>query len=132
MSAVEIIDPKTHPEHLRQAAIVKEIQRQLFVSKYKVMSWGAHAWKSILPLNGWGVKGATLQFKVEGRHFKGHVRIELNEGNDTYNVHFGRFGRQYANSKMWLNLETFTGIYCDTMAELIDHKVEYVPIYGDR
>jgi len=73
----------------------------------------------------WDYWGDTLQFKVQGHHFKGHVRIGYDEGTDTYLVHFGHWKNQ-----QWQNIETIDDVYCDMMVDIIDRKVEYIPAYG--
>ncbi len=97
---------------------VKTIHAQLLGSaKMKVWSWGAHAWMQMDTL--------TLQFKVQGHHFSGHVRIAYDEGDDLYNIHFGHW-----RNRQWKNIETIEGVYCDQMVDVIDRKVEYVAEYG--
>lgn len=100
--------------------IVKTIRAQLFASgAMKVWSWGSHAWMQMDEL--------TLQFKVQGRHFHGHVRVAYDEGYDLYNIHFGHW-----RNRQWKDLETIDGVYCDQMVDMIDQKVEYVAAYGSR
>lgn len=100
--------------------IVQTIRDQLFASgAMKVWSWGSHAWMQMDEL--------TLQFKVQGRYFHGHVRVAYDEGDDLYNIHFGHW-----RNRQWKNVETVEGVYCDQMVEIIDWKVEYVKEYGGR
>ena len=100
--------------------IVQTIRSQLMASDaQKVWSWGAHAWAQIDDL--------TLQFKVQGHHFKGHVRIVYDEGDDLYIIQFGHW-RNY----QWKNIESIDGVYCDMMVDIIDQRVEYIPAYGRR
>ena len=64
--------------------VVKTIQSQLYASgQMKVWSWDAHQWMAM--------DEHTLQFKVQGRHFTGHVRIVYTEGDDLYNICFGHW-----------------------------------------
>jgi hypothetical protein len=96
--------------------IAKTIRQQLYSTGFlKVASWGAHAFYAIE--NG-------LQFYVKGRHFKGHVRIIYDYGNDLYNILFGEF-----KQKEWHGVKCFEGIYFDQMVNLIDREVEYIPEY---
>ena len=100
--------------------IVKIIHQQLFASgAKKVFSWGAHAWRAI--------DENTLQFKVQGRHFNGHVRVVYDASYDLYNIYFG-----YWRNRQWKNLENIDGVYCDQMVNIIDQKVEYIDAYGNR
>lgn len=100
--------------------VVKTIQMQLFgTGREKVWSWGAHAWIAI--------SENTLQFKVQGHHFKGHVRVEYNVGDDLYDIHFGHW-----RNRTWKNLETIDGVYFDQMVDFIDQKVEYIVEYNGR
>jgi len=80
---------------------------------------GVHVWRAI--------DENTLQFKVQGRHFNGHVRISYDEGCDLYNIYFGHW-----RNRKWENIETFDGVYCNQMVDIIDQKVEYIEAYGDR
>lgn len=99
---------------------IKIIHSQLFATgAMKAFSWGAHAWCAI--------DEYTLQFKVQGRHFKGHVRIAYNINDDLYEIHFGHWHNQ-----QWGNLESISGVYCDQMTNFIDEKVEYVSEYKNR
>lgn len=100
--------------------VVKTIRAQLMASgPVIVFSWGAHAWTMI--------DENTLQFKVQGNHFIGHVRIEYNVGDDLYDIHFGHW-----KDHQWNNLETIDGVFCDQMVDVIDQKVEYIDQYKHR
>lgn len=108
---------------------IKTIQQQLLNGgKMKVWSWGAHAFKGLLPHNISSVEGPTLQFAVNGRHFKGHVRIELDEGADLYNIHFGRWGSNY--KQQWKHISSTKGIFAENLTETLDRLIEYTPLYG--
>ena len=93
----------------------------------KVWSWGAHAFTGFLPKNIPSIKKPTLQFAVNGHHFKGNIRIELDEGADLYNIHFGKYGSRHENG--WKNISSIERIYADEITEVIDQMVEYIPLY---
>lgn len=96
--------------------IVKTIYAQMMATgREKVWSWGAQ-WRRIDEL--------TLQFKVQGHHFHGHVRIAYDEGDDLYVIHFGHW-----RNHQWKNID---GIYWDSMVDIIDRKVEYISLYQNR
>lgn len=100
--------------------LVTTIRAQLMgTGATKVWSWGSHAWAQIDEM--------TLQFKVQGRHFHGHVRIAYDEGYDLYVIHFGHW-----RNRQWKNIETIDGVYFDQMVDIIDQKVEYISAYGNR
>ena len=100
--------------------IVKTIYAQMMATgRQKVWSWGAHAWMKM--------NESTLQFKVQGRHFRGHVRIAYDEGDDLYTIHLGHW-----RNRQWKNIETIDGVYCDSMVDIIDQKVEYISQYQNR
>lgn len=100
--------------------IVKTIHEQLLVSgRMKVWSWGTHNWIAINEF--------ILQFKVQGHHFTGHVRVEYDVAEDWYDIHFGHF-----QNHRWNNVDTIVGIYCDDMVDVIDQKVEYIADYTSR
>lgn len=102
------------------SSVVKTIRAQLMASgQMKVWSWGAHAWMMM--------DKDTLQFKVQGHHFRGHVRIAYDEGDDLYSIHFGHW-----RNRQWKNLKTVGGIYCDQMVDVIDQKVEYIDQYANH
>ena len=95
--------------------IAKEILNQLRVlGGYKVMSWGAHAWT--------GGKD-YLAFKVQGRHFKGIVKITLTPM-DVYRIEFMQALPAHKVTK------TMENVYFDEMVDMIDQHVEYIPEYG--
>lgn len=71
-----------------------------------VWSWGFH--QPISLENG-------LQFRVQGRLFKGIVRIEYNEGLDLFDVSFIKSGKI---------IEAIEGVYLDTLVNTIDYYVE--------
>ena len=74
-----------------------------------VWSWGFH--NPVALENG-------LQFTVQGRLFKGVVRIEYNEGTDLFDVSF---------IKACKVVETVDGVYFDSLVDTIDFYVESVP-----
>ena len=97
--------------------VVKTIRSQLYASGEIIIgSWGAHDWMAM--------DENTLQFKVQGHHFKGHVRIAYDEDYDLYDIHFGHWKHH-----QWHNLSTIESVYCDEMIYLIDDKVEYIDQY---
>lgn len=97
--------------------VVKIIRAQMMgTGALKVGSWGAHAWAQIDQM--------TLQFKVNGRHFQGHVRIAYDEDYDQYVICFGRW-----RNRQWQNIETINNVNFDQMVDLIDQKVEYIKAY---
>lgn len=105
---------------MKVTSLVKTIQIQLLsMGRMKIWSWGAHAWTKI--------DENTLQFKVQGHHFKGHVRIEYIVGYDLYSIHFGHW-----KNNRWNNLETIEDVFFDQMLDLIDLRVEYIAEYNDR
>lgn len=91
--------------------VANTIREQLFAfGKMKVWSWGAHAW----------VGGENfLQFKVQGHHFKGIVKITLNSM-DLYDIEFIKAGKV---------IHEVNGIYFDQMTDIIDEYVEKIPGY---
>lgn len=104
---------------MKDLTIVKEIYGQLTkMYPQKVMSWGAHKFQY--------VNETTIQFSVNGHHFKGQIRIELDCGMDLYNIHYGHF-----KNFSWQNIETQEGIYMDQVHELIDKKIEWIEQYKD-
>ena len=76
---------------------------------------GAHQWRSI--------DDKTLQFAVQGWHFTVHVRIVYICGSDTYTIQFGHF-----KSGQWLMLEELEEVYFYQMIEIIDNRVENIPV----
>lgn len=108
--------------------VVNTIRQQLFAGgRMKVFSWGAHAWAA--------VDQFTLRFKVQGRNFKGYVRVKLN-AMDTYDIEFIKINRKKNDMGGFdqepETVETKEGIYCDQLTDVIDRFVEYIPEYGDR
>ena len=81
----------------------------------KSMSWGSHAWRTI--------KNNALRFKVQGRHFKGHIYIAL-AWSDTFTIYFTKVNGEIIDKK--------ENIYIDQLIDVIDKKVEYVAEYGNR
>lgn len=103
--------------------ILQEIWSQLVtLGKIKMWSWGVCGIKSVAQ-----TQNPFLQFKVNGRHFKGHVRVEYHF-NDTYTIKFGRFGRRYES--MFKTIKEYSDVYFDQMVGVIDDYVEYIPSYG--
>jgi hypothetical protein len=87
----------------------------LKLNQPRFMSWGVH--------NLVYLQNKALLFSVNGHHHKGKILITL-AWDDTYSV-------TLINTKNNIK-ETFTEIYCDDLAEFIDHKIEYIPLYEDR
>lgn len=71
-----------------------------------VWSWGFH--NPVALENG-------LQFKVQGRLFKGIVNVVYNEGRDLFDVSFIKSGKV---------IDTIEGVYFDTLVNTIDYYVE--------
>lgn len=75
-------------------------------------------------LGAWGAKnlvdmGNGLKFKTSGMvKWKGYVLIELDEGQDLYNVTFGRIWR-----REWKVDKKVEGVYFDQLIETIDAQV---------
>ena len=96
---------------------VQEIHHQLTgLGGFVAMSWGCHQWMGVSMNN-----NPTLQFKVQGYLFHGHVRIELDRGRDVYNIHFGKYTK---TTKNWKNIKTVEHVYFDQMVGIIDSHVE--------
>lgn len=106
----------------------QEIYTQLTYGnrRMKVFSWGAHAFKIFTSesFTESGFHQGGLLFKVNGRHFKGHVLIKL-MANDTYTVLLGSL-----RSGKFKTKQEFTNLYCDNFAEVIDEAVEFIPAYA--
>lgn len=71
-----------------------------------VWSWGFH--NPVALDNG-------LQFRVQGRLFKGVVNVVYNEGRDLFDVSFIKNGKV---------IDTIEGVYLDTLVNAIDYYVE--------
>jgi hypothetical protein len=101
------------------------IQQQLFQSgKTYIWSWGAHGWTSTI--------ANTLTFKVDAWHFKGIISIQLDEGQDLYNIHFFdnyTLSSFINNPKPSKKIPSMIGVYCDHMLKLIDDAIERIDIY---
>jgi hypothetical protein len=93
----------------------------------KVGSWRVHVFRGLLPNNISSVEGPTLQFAVDGRHFKGHVRVQLDEGADLYNIHYGNLESRYKDK--WKNISSTKGVFAEDITDVIDQVVEYMPLY---
>ena len=91
--------------------IINAIRRTI-----KCMSWGSHAWRTIGKTKG-------FRFAVQGRHHKGHVYVVL-AWDDTFTLYF--------TTRQGRILEIKQMIYIDQLVEVIDRKVEYVPIYKNN
>lgn len=106
----------------------QEIYNQLTFGsrRIKVFSWGAHAFKLFTSssFNDLGDHQGGLLFKVNGRHFKGHILIKL-MANDTYTVLLGSMSKGSFKTK-----KEFTDLYCDNFAEVIDEAIEFIPAYA--
>lgn len=100
------------------------IKQQLSIDISKVWSWGAHGWTATAE--------NTLAFKVSAHHFKGIVCITLDEGQDLYEIHFfdnGSIPSLIKNPKSSKKFQSFFGVYCDQMVDLIDDSIERIPAY---
>jgi hypothetical protein len=80
-------------------------------------SWGIHALKALPEDTVNGYSGG-LQAKVNGRKFKGHLRIWLTGGDD-YTVQLG----QWRNDTFKI-VKSMEGIYCDELANIVDISIE--------
>jgi len=102
---------------LEDKEYIKEIYSQITkMGGFKLMSWGPSQFLGVIMND-----NPTLQFKVQGQHFKGHVRIELDRPRDAYNIHFGKFVKK---SYSWTNKKTEEYVYFDQMVDIIDTYVE--------
>ena len=90
--------------------IMNILRTQLMV----IYSWGFH--KPIAIENG-------LQFKVQGFKFKGSVEVVYNEGNDLFDVSFIKANKV---------VETISGVFFDSLVEVIDDYVERTTDYAER
>ena len=77
-------------------------------------SWGFH--KPIATENG-------LRFNVQGFKFKGTVEVVYNEGNDLFDVSFIKANKV---------VETISGVFFDSLVEVIDDYVERTTDYKER
>ena len=93
-------------------ALVKEIYFN-FVKwgGWKSSTWGAHAWHMVTP--------DTLQFKVEGKLFKGYVRIRPNNTWGLFNIHYGRIYHG-----LWWSSKSQHGVPLRRIAHLIHRQIE--------
>lgn len=93
--------------------IVANIHNQLMATAPNDMrySWGAHSYQAILYHD-----MATLCFRVSGSLHKGWVLICYNEGSDLYDI--------YCLSTKHHVKKVNTGVYCDTLGQVIDNLVE--------
>jgi hypothetical protein len=85
--------------------------------KMKVWSWGFN--NVIVHVNK-AKQCYALRFTVNGRHFKGHIYIVLNPM-DLYTVYYCS---NQGNIKM-----IDEDLYCDQLTEVIDEKIEKIPVY---
>lgn len=83
---------------------------------------------SVIPLS-WGICFASVrtlsngtEFHVQGFKMTGYVKVEYDEGSDTFTVTFTPDG----NSK---NRKIIKGIYLDNLISVIDKNVEYCENY---
>ena len=99
--------------------VANTIKQQILAgcgSPVVVGSWGAKNW----------VGGENfLQFKVNGRFFKGFVKVTLDYGTDTYNIKFYTIRKKRGSfdyvEKVYREV---SDIYCDYLAHVIDETVE--------
>lgn len=92
--------------------IAQEIRKQIAAYGWQVAgSWGAQKWAIPSKFNG-------LEFKVNGRHFKGYVQVEL-DPSDTYTVRFVRVRKGLLET-----IKQVKGLYCDEFVNEIDQTVE--------
>ena len=66
------------------------------------------------------IKNKGFRFAVQGHHHKGHVYVVL-AYDDTFTI--------YYTTLKGVIKDIQCGIYIDQLIEVIDRKVEYVPIY---
>lgn len=95
-------------------SIALTIKKQLVEGGYvKLLSWGIHNWS-------WGVTEdnhePTLMFEVDGRYFKGSVRI-VYEPMDYYRIEF-------VDNETDEVKDRIDEAYCYELTTLIDEKVE--------
>ena len=96
----------------------KETMSQLYAGgKMKVWSWGLH---NVISFINDKKECYAIKFTVQGRKFKGHIYIVLN-GSDLYDIYYCS---THGNIKMIDN-----DVYCDMLTEIIDNKVEKIPLY---
>jgi hypothetical protein len=96
----------------QRSFIIEETFKLLSYHKIWLMSWGARKFTKF--------KDTGLFFTVSGFHHKGIVLITL-AWDDTYTVTF--------LSSQWNVKDTFTNVYFDELAEVIDKKVERIADY---
>ena len=79
----------------------------------------------------WGINPGTiktikdgLEFHVQGFKHQGIVRITLNHGTDTFEIHLIPDNEQPS--------ETITDIYLDNLVTVIDRRVEMTDDYEER
>jgi hypothetical protein len=103
--------------------IPKIIQQQLLhTNKAIVWSWGVSKWYEI--------SETTLALRVHARYLNGFVCIELDEGQDLYNISF--FLNKSIEDMLIhpaLPYKTMEGVYCDQLVEFIDKRIEKIPDY---
>ena len=90
----------------------QETLQWLKINPIWLMSWGARNFTKY--------EDTALFFTVSGHHHKGIVLITL-AYDDTYTVRL--------LSSQWNEKAKFENVYCDQLAELIDHKIERINIY---
>ena len=72
----------------------------------------------------WGAKNLVampdgLKFQSSGMTaWKGHVYIQYDEGQDLYNIIFGKIRKS-----VWKEQNRIEGVFCDQLVELIDRQV---------
>lgn len=116
--------------------IPQTILSQLNTNKIVLWSWGATNFVGHQENNrrGW------LRFDVNGHHFKGKVKIKL-DYNDTYTIEFIKTKRKknqelselFGTTKYDTITEieqSYDGVYCDQLHDVIDRVVEYIPEYN--
>lgn len=101
--------------------IATTIRDQIAAPGVQIMwSWGAKefvALPEVKQLDG-RLQLGGLQFRVNGRLFKGIVMVSL-MGNDTYTVRFCKMYKGRLNCK-----KVYEEVFCDQLTEIIDRFVE--------
>jgi len=77
---------------------IETIYQQLaptITDKLILEDWNARAWHTI--------NNHTLQFKVSGSCFQGHIRIKYDRKHNLCNLYFGHYKKRKENWKSWKN-----------------------------
>jgi len=94
-------------------AVAAEIGKALTYKGMNVyLSWGVHEVKAVNAPNAENDLRPALEFKVNGYMYQGAVRVAYDRGEDLYDL------------ELIDNMETYKGVYCDELAQLVDDKVE--------